>query len=400
MLEIEGSDPYSAFLYGMRSPKTKEKCIGRLRAFLEFIQIPGEDMMQRCKVFCDMINSNSTAWLLANILKFLQYQREKFDRKEIAAGTVKNYYQAIKLFCDMNDIPVPWKKIRKGLPRVRKFGEDRSPTIEEIRKIIEYPDRRIRAIVYTMVSSGIRVGAWDFLKFKHVVPLRRDDKIVAAELFVYAGEDDEYFTFISSEAYYELEKWKQYRIQSGELVAGESWVMRNIWNTKKGYTRGLVSAPVKLQSEGVKRLVEDALWTQGVRGKLDANKKRHEFQTDHGFRKFFKTRCELSKVNSLHAEILMNHSIGISDSYMKPTEEDLLTDYLNAVDSLTVNTEYLLQKQVDKIKQDSKDNEYIIKGKLQERDEQIQKLMKKQEHFEEIIQSLIDSGQLQLSVKK
>jgi hypothetical protein len=38
------------------------------------------------------------------------------------------------------------KKIRKGLPRVRKFGEDRAPTIEEIRKIIEYPDRgRIKA---------------------------------------------------------------------------------------------------------------------------------------------------------------------------------------------------------------------------------------------------------------
>ena len=45
--------------------------------------------------------------------------------------------------------------------------------------------------------------------------------------------------------------------------------MRNIWNTKKGYTRGLISAPVKLQSEGVKRLIEDALWTQGLRKKLN-----------------------------------------------------------------------------------------------------------------------------------
>ncbi|HXX99182.1 MAG TPA: hypothetical protein VEL11_18995 [Candidatus Bathyarchaeia archaeon] len=168
MLEIEGSDPYSAFLYGMRSPKTKEKCIGRFRAFLDFIQIPGEGMTHRCKVFCEMINSNNTGWLLANVLKFLQYKREKFERKEIAAGTVKNYYQAIKLFCDMNDIPVPWKKIRKGLPRVRKFGEDRAPTIEEIRKVIEYPDRRIKAIVCIMVSSGIRLGAWDFLRFKHL----------------------------------------------------------------------------------------------------------------------------------------------------------------------------------------------------------------------------------------
>jgi hypothetical protein len=53
----------------------------------------------------------------ANILKFLQFQKERFERKEITAGTVKNYFQAIKLFCDMNDIPIPWKKISKGLAR-------------------------------------------------------------------------------------------------------------------------------------------------------------------------------------------------------------------------------------------------------------------------------------------
>ena len=64
---------------------------------------------------------------------------------------------------------------------------------------------------------------------------------------------------------------------------------------------------------------------------------------------------------------------------------------------ITINTEHLLQKQVERIKQDTKDNEYIIRGKLQERDDQIQKLIKKQEHFEQMIQSLIDSGQLKPS---
>jgi hypothetical protein len=215
----------------------------------------------------------------------------------------------------MNEIPLPWKKINKVLPRVRKFADDRAPTIE-----VEYPDRRIGTIVCTMASSGIRLGAWDYLKFKHVVPLERDGRIVAGKLTVYSNEDDEYFTFITSETYFEIEKCRQYLIQSGEQVTAESWVMRNIWNTKKGYTRGSVSAPIKLQPEGVKRLVDDPLWTQGIRRKLESNKKRHEFQTDHGFRKWFKTRCELSKMNSLNIEILMNHSTGISDPYMRPTD--------------------------------------------------------------------------------
>jgi integrase len=178
--------------------------------------------------------------------------------KEITAGTMKNRYQAVKLFCEKADVNISWKKISRGIPRVRKFADDRAPTIEEIQKIIEYPDRRIKAIVCTMVSSGIRVGAWDFLKWKHITPMERNGMIVAGKIIVYAGEEDEYFVFITV---HKLENWREYRIHAGETVTKESWIMRNTWNTKKGYTRGLVSAPIKLQAEGVKRLVEDALWT-------------------------------------------------------------------------------------------------------------------------------------------
>jgi hypothetical protein len=63
------------------------------------------------------------------------------------------------MFCEVTDIIIPWKKITRGLPRGKRYADDRSPTIDEISKIIEYPDGRIKPIVYTMASSGIRVGA-------------------------------------------------------------------------------------------------------------------------------------------------------------------------------------------------------------------------------------------------
>jgi hypothetical protein len=50
--------------------------------------------------------------------------------------------KAIKLFCEMSDVPIPWKKITRGLPRARAAANDRAPTIEEIQKLVQYPDRR------------------------------------------------------------------------------------------------------------------------------------------------------------------------------------------------------------------------------------------------------------------
>src|SRR5947209_1708838 len=83
------------------------------------------------------------------------------------------------------------------------------------------------------------------------------------------------------------------------------------------------------------------------RSKLESGKRRHEFQTDQGFRKWFKTRCEIAGMKPINIERLMNHSTGISDSYYRATEQQLLEDYLKAVDMLSIDNDKLsLQKQV------------------------------------------------------
>ena len=272
----------------------------------------------------------------------------------------------------MNQIELPWKRISRALPRVKRYADDRAPTIEEIQNLCEYPDRRIKPIIYVMSSSGIRIGAWDYLKWKHVSPIHRNKKLVGAKLIVYAGDSEEYYTFISSEAYLELKKWMDYRKQCGENITLESWLMRNRWDKKKGYTRGLISAPIKLKAAGVKRVVEDALWTQGIRTKLEANKKRHEFQSDHGFRKWFKTRCEIAGMKPINIEKLMGHSTGISDSYYRPTEGEIFDDYLKANDSLLIENESSLKNRVEAISTKNSHDQIIFNSKILEKEEEIQ----------------------------
>jgi hypothetical protein len=55
-------------------------------------------------------------------------------------------------------------------------------------------------------------------------------------------------------------------------------------------------------------------------------------------------------MKSINIEIPMGHSAGISDSYYRATEDELLEDYLKAVDFLTISTENKLILENQKIR--------------------------------------------------
>jgi len=65
------------------------------------------------------------------------------------------------------------------------------PTVDELHKLTEYPERRIKPIVYAMASGGFRLGAWDYLRWKHDTPMTNgsttgeEEDVVAAKLLVY-----------------------------------------------------------------------------------------------------------------------------------------------------------------------------------------------------------------------
>ena len=190
-----------------------------------------------------------------------------------------------------------------------------------------------------MLSSGIRIGAFDYLKLKHITPLKdKDGNIVAAKMIVYAGEADQYITFISPEAYNSWMEWVNFRASYGEKLTEDSWVMRDLWKTTNityGAKLGYAKTPVKLKSSGIRSLLSKALFQQNVRPLLSNGNKRHEFNTVHGFRKFYKTQAEQYML-AANVELLLGHDIGVPSSYYKPREKDLLSDYLKAVPNLTI----------------------------------------------------------------
>jgi hypothetical protein len=391
---LDYSSPYFIFKYSIRNELTRKDYERRLYRFFDYVNfLPGEEIEKRCNFFAQS-GKESPNWALNKIIFFLQYQKERSTKGEITPATLGNFVKAIKLFCEMSDIQVPWKKITRGLPRIREAANDRSPTIEEIKKLIEYPDRRIKPIILVMASSGIRMGAWEYLKWKHVTPIRDEkDRLIAAKIVVYAGDVEDYFSFITPEAYNHLKEWMNFRASYGEDINEESWLMRDLWqitNSDYGKKTGLATCPRKLKSGGIKSIIERALREQGLRKPLPLGKRRHEWKGAHGFRKFYKTRAE-QVMRPANVELTMGHNIGISASYYKPTEREVLEDYLQAVELLTITgSEQKLSKEVQELKEKSKDTKYILEGKLIEKDKEIQTLRQQESSNSDAIAILAD----------
>ena len=95
-------------------------------------------MEEMCSRFVEKVKENErndiSKWAYACILRFLQHQKNRYDKKEITGSTVRGHYKAVKLFPEVNDILLLCSKIKSGLPRGRHYAEDRIPSLEEIRR--------------------------------------------------------------------------------------------------------------------------------------------------------------------------------------------------------------------------------------------------------------------------
>ena len=382
----EEGHPLSVFLYALKAPETKRQYPRRLKVFLDFLKLDGT-LEQQSKEFLARAKQ-TPRWAQHSLMQFIALQKERARKGEISYSTIANYYKATKLFVEMNsDAPIiNWKRIARGIPSGRKAANDRAPTIEEIRKLSEYPDRRIKPIVYIMTSSGIRLGAWDSLQWKHVTPITNDNgEVIAAKLLIYPGDSEEYYCFITPEAYTALKDWMDYRSKHGENITSDSWLLRDLWQTTEmnyGAKFGVATYPKKLKSSGIKSLLERAIRAQDLCKPLPAGVNRREWKGAHGLRKYYKTHAE-QIMRPINVEITMGHDIAVSASYYKPKDCEVLEDYLKAVPLLTINGDNIvLQKQVAELTEKTKDNDYMIKAKLQEKDDalitlsdQVMKLM-------------------------
>jgi hypothetical protein len=115
---ITQPSPLYSFMYALKSSEARRQYPKRLKMLFDFLGLPGS-LEEQANEFLDKARQN-IQWSQDSIMKFLDYHKERV--KELAAGTLKNYYRAAKLFCEMNDLKLNWKRIVRVLEPIPELS--------------------------------------------------------------------------------------------------------------------------------------------------------------------------------------------------------------------------------------------------------------------------------------
>jgi len=340
MATTQTEDAYFNFINSIKSQTTREVYDYNLRLFMKFCCI--EEVADLLKI--DIQNS---------IIKYVMKMREE----GLSSNTISVRLNAIFHFYSMNDVVLNKKKIKMFKGEFARKVVDKAYTHEQISKILQVCDLRMKAVILLMASSGMRVGAIPPLKLRHLQKI--DDKKIY-KITVYEGSNESYFTFTTPECASIVDSYLEFRQNTGEKIGPDSYLIRDqfditdleqIRNKSRGVSLNTLNTMIgTLLVKAGLRIVDHT--SRGVRKDVARN---------HGFRKFFTTQLVDSDVNPEIREMLLGHKIGLTSSYYRPTEEKMLLEYHKAINNLTINEENRLKLKVQMLRRESNEIELLKK---------------------------------------
>ena len=132
----------------------------------------------------------------------------------------------------------------------------------------------------------------------------------------------------------------------------------------------------------MQRLYDRILERNGLRVR-HPNRELHKVMKTHGIRKFTITQMKKAQLDYSDREFLVGHKVsrGLDNNYDRTSEDDRLSQYLKAMDLLTISPENRLRKLVA-------EQDYTIQNRMKEKDEQIEQLTKQVDEMKETQEEL------------
>ena len=329
-----GGEEYLNFINSLRSKATIKVYRLSIYHYMRFIKTSNTSSLLK--------QDNKT--IEQQIISYLVDMRRN---QKLSYASLFTRLAALRKFYEMNDVILNWKKVSSYLGENTKRFKDRAYTTEEIQQLLTKADERMRVVVLLLASTGMRIGAIPDLKLKHLTKI---ENFGLYQITVYENTKDEYYCFCSAECAKDIDSYIAYRERCYEKITPEAPLVREQFDRNNpDKARNPRHLPLNTLGFHIRELLIAAgiqtvehLTETKTNGRL-----KKEVMRSHGFRKFATTNMIRAKINPEAREMLLGHSIGLSDSYYRPDANEILTEYLKAVDLLTINEENRLRRKVE-----------------------------------------------------
>jgi len=330
----------SQFLRQYESQSTRKNYLSGLRQFFESAYPELKHELKQKKNELEEEAGKTISYIPSEIvLKFLdiysfRYLEEDRDHrndvlnfkeslKSKAPMTIGSRLNSIRVFLDENGINFPKRFFKNLNGKVNEaISEEKVPSNEELRRIIEYLPVQGKALALVLSSSGMRIGEVLQIKLSDVDLNREQARIKIRAEYTKTGKRR--ITFISPEAKLAVGEWLSYRDQYQERADGRSWE----------HEREDDDELFPFTSVNFYQMWHNAL---GKAKLLERDEKTNRVSLrPHNLRKYFRLR--VGRYGRAEAECLMGHQAGLNRIYANfdDAEERLEEVYKKSISDLSI----------------------------------------------------------------
>jgi integrase len=239
---------YQNFVNSLSSPESRKQYTYILKKYMEFLGV--KDVDELIKQEPKVVEQQIIDYMIS------------LDKLGLSRATKSLRMAAVVALYSINDITLNRKRLSKFLGTRQRMLKDRPNTIEEITKMFNVSDERMRVIILILTSTGMRCGGLAGLKIGNICKI---EEYSLYRITVYEGSAEEYTCFTTPEAAAAIDFYLDTRERSGEKLGTESLLIRKEYDRTDPMS---VSYPKPIRVRSYDSIIQDILEQAGVMSEL------------------------------------------------------------------------------------------------------------------------------------
>ena len=326
---------FDNFINALKSSKTREGYITSLKRYLNHLKLTEVNDL--------LLHSTNPRYIESQIIDYIMTLRND----GLAYASVQFMVAPIMTFYSLNDIVLNRKKISRYFGEYKRAVKDRAYTVEEINKALQTADQRMKLIILLLTSTGQRIGSLSALTLGSLTKIE-DHGIY--KVTIYEGTNNEYYTFITREAAKAYEDYIDYRQRCGERISfneeTKRWEPEQTPLIRKQFdVNDVLQArhPQSMDTNSIRKILVSHLVKCGIRtvehptAPKSTKRVRKAVALGMGFRKFTISSFIRAGLKHEIRELLVDHSTQLDQNYFRPSEQEVLEQYMLAEPYLTMD---------------------------------------------------------------